>query len=169
MTARLAACLAFAGLALAIAQVRAQPVAAPPASSPAASPSSTAPPTSPPAEQPTARDDRDSIDAGIKWLALVDSGKAGAAWDLASKQLQSAVTRDKFVAAIREVRKPLGKVEGRTAERFARAHQLPGVPEGDYVIIEYKVRFAKGKALQEQLVWAIEDGDIWRVAGYYYR
>ena len=163
MTARLAAYLALAGLALAIAQVSAQPAAAPPAAAP------TAPPTSPPAEQPTPRDDRDSIDAGIKWLALVDSGKAGAAWDLASKQLQSAVTRDKFVAAIRDVRKPLGKVEGRTAERFARAHQLPGVPEGDYVIIEYKVRFAKGKALQEQLVWAIEDGDIWRVAGYYYR
>ncbi len=164
MIARLCAYLAAAGLALAFAGACAQPAAPP-----AASASPAAPPTSPPAEQPTLRDDHDSIDAGMKWLALVDSGKAGAAWDLASKQLQSAVTRDKFVAAIRDARKPLGNVEGRTAERFARAHELPGAPEGDYVIIEYKARFAKGRELREQLVWAIEDGEIWRVAGYYYR
>jgi hypothetical protein len=127
------------------------------------------PPGTPPAPaQPSLRDDREAIDAGMKWLALVDGGTAGAAWDLASKQLKSTVTRAKFVAAVREVRKPLGKLESRTAERFARAHELPGAPQGDYAIIEYAAKFAKGK-LQEQLVWTIEEGDVWRVAGYFYR
>jgi len=136
---------------------------------PATSPATTAPPTAPTAEQPTLRDDRDSIDAGMKWLALIDAGKAGDAWDLSSKQLKSAVTRAKFVDGMRDARKSFGKLEGRTAERFARSHQMPGAPDGDYVIIEYTARFGQGRKLQEQLVWTIEDGDIWRVAGYYYR
>ena len=105
----------------------------------------------------------------MKWLALIDAGKAGDAWDLSSKQLKSAVTRAKFVDGIRDARKSLGKLEGRTPERFARSHQLPGAPDGDYVIIQYTARFPKGKQLQEQLVWTIEDCDVWRVAGYYYR
>jgi hypothetical protein len=132
-------------------------------------PATTPPPTEPPKEQPTLRDDRDSIDAGMKWLALIDGGNAGAAWDLASKQLKSAVTRDKFIESMRDTRRPLGRLETRTAERFARSHKMPNAPEGDYVIIEYTARFAQGKKLQEQLVWSIEEGDIWRVAGYYYR
>jgi Protein of unknown function (DUF4019) len=148
--------------------VRAQ-TPAPAAPAAATPPATTAPPTAPPAEQPTLRDDRDSIDAGIKWLALIDAGKAGDAWDLSSKQLKSAVTRAKFVDGMRDARKSLGKLEGRTAERFARSHQMPGAPDGDYVIIEYTARFPQGRKLQEQLVWTIEDGDIWRVAGYYYR
>ena len=146
------------------------PAAAPPSAAPAtAAPATTPPPTTPPKEQPSPRDDRESIDAGMKWLALIDAGKAGDAWDLSSKQLKSAVTRAKFIEGIRDARRSLGKLEARTAERFARAHQMPGAPDGDYVIIEYSARFAQGKQLQEQLVWAIDDGDIWRVAGYYYR
>ncbi|HEX9301987.1 MAG TPA: DUF4019 domain-containing protein [Casimicrobiaceae bacterium] len=141
------------------------------AQTPAAStpPATQAPPTEPPPEQPTLGDDKDTIEAGQKWLALIDAGKADAAWDSASKQLQSVVKRDKFVAEMRDVRKPLGKLASRTAVKFARAHDLPGAPAGDYAIVEYDVNFAGGKRLSEQLVWSLEENDRWRVAGYYYR
>ena len=161
MTGRILAAI-VATLTVALGAQAQAPVA--PAPAPAA-----APPTEPPKEQPTLRDDRDSIDAGMKWLALIDGGNAGAAWDLASKQLKSAVTRAKFIEGMRDARKSLGKLETRTAERFARSHQLPGAPEGDYAIVDYTARFAQGKKLQERLVWSIEEGDIWRVAGYEYR
>jgi len=164
MSVRFHAWLAVAAFASgAIAQ---EPAPGAPATVP---PAATPPPTALQGEQPTLGDDRSAIAAGEKWLALIDSGKAGAAWDLSSKQLQSSVTRAKFIAAIGDVRKPLGKLEERTAERFARSHRLPGAPEGDYVIVEYTARFPKGKKLQEQLVWSIEESDVWRVAGYYYR
>ena len=165
---RLPAAAVIMALTLAVGARAQAPAPAMPAPS-GASAATAPPPTEPPKEQPTLRDDRDSIDAGIKWLALIDSGKAGAAWDLSSKQLKSSVTRAQFIEGMRESRKSLGKLEARTAERFARSHKMPGVPDGDYVIIEYTAQFAQGKKLQEQLVWAIEDGDIWRVAGYYYR
>ena len=131
--------------------------------------------TAPPAgakiedEQPTQRDDREAIEAGRSWLKLIDANQPGVAWDESAKRLKASVTRDKFIAEVRKVRKPLGKVVSRVPEKFARAHQLPGVPDGDYAIIEYTANFASGKTLAEQLVWTLEDGDKWRVAGYYYR
>jgi Protein of unknown function (DUF4019) len=169
---RLLAATVIVALTLAVgvrAQAPAPATPAPSAAPATTAPATTPPPTAPPAGQPTLRDDRESIDAGMKWLALIDADKAGDAWDLSSKQLKSAVTRAKFIEGIRDSRKSLGKLETRTAERFARSHKMPGAPEGDYVIIEYTAQFARGQKLQEQLVWAIDDGDIWRVAGYYYR
>ena len=42
------------------------------------------------------------------------------------------------------------------------------IAAGDYSIIEFEAKYKNGK-LTEQLVWSIEEGDIWRVAGYFYR
>jgi hypothetical protein len=154
----LAACALVVLVPLALAQT---PAPTPPATQ--------APPTAPPPDQPTLGDDKDTIEAGQKWLALIDAEKADVAWDVASKQLQSVVKRDKFAAEMRQVRKPLGKLESRTAVKFARSHELPGAPAGDYAIIEFDAKFTNGKHLAEQLIWALEDRDVWRVAGYYYR
>jgi hypothetical protein len=157
------ACCAVLALAPAFAPTAASP-AGPPAKAPTAKPS-----TEPPPGQPTISDDQDTVEAGKKWLQLLDAGKPGAAWDVASNQLRSGVTRDKFIAEMRRVRKPLGKLSSRTPVKFARAHDLPGAPSGDYAIIEYDAEYANGKHLSEQLIWAIAEGDIWRVAGYFYR
>ena len=149
---------------------RAQTGAPPPQPSapPATQPPPTAPPTAPPLEQPTLKDDKDSIEAAKKWLELLDTDKAGLAWDNASKQLKSVVKRDQFVAQMRGVRKPLGKLQSREAVKFGRANELPGAPAGDYALIEFEAKYKNGK-LAEQVVWSIEEGDIWRVAGYFYR
>jgi len=156
------------GIPLALAPAAFAQISAPPAQ-PAAPPVTVAPPTQPPPQQPTQADDRDSIEAGRKWLALLDAGKAGSAWDAASKQLKAKVTRDQFVADVRNARKPLGKLASRTPVKFARAHDLPDAPTGDYALVEYEAKYANGRKLSEQLIWVAEDDEVWRVAGYYYR
>jgi len=140
----------------------------PPTQPPAQAPA-TAPPAAPPPDGPTLSDDKDVIEAGKKWLALLDAGKPGAAWDLASKQLQSEVKRDAFIAKVRNARKPLGELASRTEVKFARAHDLPGAAAGDYAIIEVDAKHQNGKRLIEQVIWAFEEGDTWRVSGYFYR
>ena len=158
---------AFVALAIAsLSAARAQTAAPPP--QPSAPPATQPPPTAPPLEQPTLKDDKDSIEAAKRWLELLDTDKAGLAWDNASKQLKSVVKRDQFVAQMRGVRKPLGKLQSREAVKFGRANELPGAPAGDYSIIEFEAKYKNGK-LAEQVVWSIEEGDIWRVAGYFYR
>lgn len=134
------------------------------------------PPGAPPAgkaeaeaEQPTLQDDRDTIDAGMKWLELIDAGKSGEAWDAAAKILKSAVTRNDWVSGLSEIRRSYGGLVSRKPSRFARAYQLPGAPEGDYAIVEYESEFGDGKKAVEQLTWMLEDGSIWRVSGYFIR
>jgi hypothetical protein len=155
-------------LALAVPPTARAQASAPPAQPPAKA-SKPAPATGLEDLQPTSEEDKESIEAGKRWLELLDADQAGAAWDSASKQLRSIVKRDKFIADVRSVRKPLGKLASRTPLKFARAHELPGAPAGDYALIEFEAKFANGKRLTEQLVWSAESGDTWRVAGYYYR
>lgn len=120
-------------------------------------------------KQPTLADDNDTIEAGQKWLALIDRGRADAAWDLASAYLKSVVTRDQWVKGMRDYRKPFGKLASRKAVKFGRSHSLPGAPDGDYAIIQYESTFANGKRATEQLTWMLEDENTWRVSGYYIR
>ena len=129
-----------------------------------------APPTAPDTDNPaTLADDKATVAAGEKWLALIDSGTAGQAWDLASPHLKASVTRAKFVSGMRDMRKPFGKLVSRTAAQFARAHSMPGAPDGDYAIVQYEVAFANGKKGSELLTWVLGSDEQWRVAGYYIR
>ncbi len=159
MTLRILIVLAAAAC---FSQVAAQP-AAPPAAAPGP------PAAAEPDVQPTLGDDKDTIEATRKWLALLDAGKAGAAWDVASPYLKSVVKRQKWVTEINSARKPFGKFTSRKAEKFARAHSLPGAPDGDYSIIEFESVFANGRHASEQVIWMLESGDVWRVSGYYIR
>jgi Protein of unknown function (DUF4019) len=154
---------ASAWLAVAVAQTAPSATTAPPPAATGAPPSADDP------VQPTMRDDKETIAASEKWLALLDTDKAGQAWDASSQLLKSQVTRKKWIAGIADMRKPFGKLASRTGEKFARTHSLPGAPEGDYSIIEFTSKFANGKTAQEQLIWTLETGDIWRVSGYFIR
>jgi hypothetical protein len=159
--------LVLASLSVTNAQTPAPP--SQPSAPPSTQPPPTAPPTEPPAAQPTLGDDKDAIDAAKKWLDLLDADKAGVAWDSASKELQKVVKRDQFIAEMRNVRKEMGKLDSRTAVKFARAHELPGGSPGDYALIEFDSKYKNGKHLSEQLIWSVEQGDTWRVVGYFYR
>jgi hypothetical protein len=120
--------------------------------------------------QPTPEDDKDTIEAGAKWLALLDEGKLGTAWDVSSAYLKSVVSRKKWVTEIGKARKPLGKLATRKVGRFARAHSLPGAPEGDYSIVEFDSTFANDKHATEQVIWMFENkSKSWRVSGYFIR
>jgi hypothetical protein len=119
--------------------------------------------------QPTLRDDKDVVAASEKWLKLLDDGHVGAAWDNAAPLLKSAVTRDKWVEGIGAARKPFGKVKSRAPEKFARSHQMPGAPDGDYALIGFRTQFANGTKAEEQITWQLGDNDTWRVSGYYIR
>ncbi len=145
------------------------PAAGPAPAAPAAQPGAPAAPSMPP-EQPSSRDDREVIEASETWLALIDTGKLGAAWDVSAPTLRKVVTRADWIKGIGAARKPYGKRVSRERERFARAHSIPGAPEGDYAIIEFTTRFGEGKVATEQLTWWLDpDTAVWRVAGYHVR
>jgi hypothetical protein len=121
-----------------------------------------------PGVQPTPGDDKDVIEASQRFLKLIDTGHYGEAWDGGAAPLKSSATRKEFVAGIAAARKPLGAVASRAVGQFARAHSLPGAPEGDYVIVSFETKFKNGKRADEQVIWMLDEND-WRVSGYFIR
>jgi hypothetical protein len=158
---------AAAWCALAVAQ-SAMPPAAPP-SAPAPQAAALGAPPTDDALQPSKRDDKETIEASRAWLALLDAGKFGAAWDGASPYLKSVVTRQKWITGLAAARKPFGKLKQRTPVKFARSHSMPGAPDGDYSIIEFESQFANGKVASEHIIWMLGDNQDWHVSGYYIR
>ena len=104
----------------------------------------------------------------LNWLALVDQEAWSASWRDAGAIFRSQISADDWAAAIIPVRKPLGAVLSRTLFKVTKAATLPGVPEGDYEILEFRTDFAARTGAIERVVLAREPTG-WTVNGYFIR
>ena len=101
------------------------------------------------------------------WLALTDSGKYAESWDQAASMFKSAVTREQWIDALKQVRAPLGKVESRTLKSATYTKSLPNAPAGEYVVIQYSTSFENRKDLVETVTPMLDKDGQWRVSGYF--
>ncbi len=105
----------------------------------------------------------------LEWLMAMDTGRYGEAWDAAAATLKQAVTREEWVEKMTAVRGPLGKVVSRELANSTYSKTLPGVPVGDYVLTQYRTKFAGKDDGAETVVTSREKDGVWRVAGYYFK
>ncbi|MFI5307443.1 MAG: DUF4019 domain-containing protein [Polyangiales bacterium] len=105
--------------------------------------------------------------AASAWLALTDSSKFAESWDAASSLFRAAVTRADWVKAVTATRTPLGALRARKLKSATVAHQLPGAPDGDYVIIQYQTVFEHKASAIETVTPMKEKDGTWRVSGYF--
>jgi hypothetical protein len=107
--------------------------------------------------------------AAESWLKLVDDGRYAASWEQAARVFKSAVTQARWEGAAAAVRNPLGTVVSRKLKSREYKEQLPGAPDGRYVVIQYDTVFAN-KASAVETVTPVADPDgTWRVSGYFIR
>jgi hypothetical protein len=103
-----------------------------------------------------------------EWLALVDKGDYAASYDRASSMFKSAITKDDWVQKIGAGRGPLGKVVSRKLKSADFTTQLPGAPDGQYVVIKYDTSFENKQSAVETIVPMVDKKDgQWRTSGYY--
>jgi hypothetical protein len=105
--------------------------------------------------------------AAASWLKLVDSGNYAESWQQASPTFQAAITQKEWEQKLRAVRAPLGTVVSRQLKSAEYATQLPGVPDGEYVVMRYDTSFEHKKTSIETVVSAREKDGQWRVSGYF--
>src|SRR5262245_60768657 len=104
-----------------------------------------------------------ATEAARSWLALTDAGRYGDGWDQAAAFLRGAVTRERFTHDLKGVRAPLGAVRSRKVFTASHTHQLPGAPDGDYVVIRFDAVFEnKAHAIETVTPMKEKDGS-WRV------
>ncbi len=103
------------------------------------------------------------------WLILTDRGDAAASWRAAAKKFQTAISEDRWTAALREVRPPLGEVTDRTLLSTEFTTTLPGAPDGEYALLVFHSSFVKKVDVQEMVNLEREADGAWRVIGYLIR
>jgi hypothetical protein len=101
------------------------------------------------------------------WLQLLDQAKYGESWDTAAEYLKNAVEKKDFEKSLGAARKPLGKVTSRELKSQQYATSLPGAPDGEYVVIQFKTAFANKKSAIETITPMLDKDGKWRVSGYF--
>lgn len=108
-------------------------------------------------------------DRAYHWLQLVDEGKYPESWDEAAQLFRNAVPKEKWVTSIQAVRGPLGKLLSRELAQAQYATEVPGAPDGEYVVLQFKTRFEHKKNAFETVTMALEPDGQWRASGYFIR
>jgi len=103
--------------------------------------------------------------AAQEWLAIVDSGDYGKAWDRSARRFRESVTKQQWVENLPKTRGALGAMKARRPELASYKSSLPGMPVGDYVTVRFATSFDKKDDAREMVTLVFEDG-TWRPLGY---
>jgi hypothetical protein len=102
-----------------------------------------------------------------QWLALVDGGNYAGSWTEASRLFQSKITQKQWAGMVEGVRTPLGPLASdRSLISITFRKSLPGVPDGNYAVIQFRSAFKNKAQAVETVSLMLEDGK-WKVAGYF--
>lgn len=108
-----------------------------------------------------------AITASSAWLSLVDGENYIESWNQAAGLFKAALTKEQWQTAVKTVRAPLGKVMVRKLKSKEYTKTLPGVPDGEYVVIQYETMFEKKQSAIETITPMLDKDGNWRVSGYY--
>jgi len=116
------------------------------------------------------------MSASERWLALVDAANYAESWKQTSSLFKSGVqtsvlfkrgiSEEQWRSTTAAAQTHLGKVESRSLRSKRYAEDLPGEPEGEYVVIEYEASFGSKKNGVEKVILTKDQEGEWRVSGY---
>jgi Protein of unknown function (DUF4019) len=105
--------------------------------------------------------------AAEAWLKLLDQGEYGKTWEEAGTYFKSRVAREQWEKQIGSVRGPLGALKSRKLAGTQYTKQLPGAPDGEYVVVQYRASFEHKESAVETVTPALDKDGQWRVVGYF--
>jgi len=108
-----------------------------------------------------------AVAAANAWLSLVDSEKYAESWDEAAQFFKGAVPKGQWVQTMQAGRKPFGKNVSRALDATRYRTSMPGAPDGEYVVIQFKASFENKKSAVETITPLLDKDGAWRVSGYF--
>jgi hypothetical protein len=111
--------------------------------------------------------EREAIAASNTWLKLIDNSQYTKSWKTAAELFRNAVSKEQWNQSLNAVRKPLGKVIKRSVKSKQYTTSLPGVPDGEYVVIQYETSFENKEYSIETVTAMLDKDGKWRASGYY--
>lgn len=108
----------------------------------------------------------DAREVAMQWLELADAGRAEACWEQMAPTFQRRVPLIQWKETLANAREPYGNVVERRKEKSIYKTKLDDtLPEGEYVIFQFRTKFEKGGAL-ETVTPMLVDGE-WKVCFYF--
>lgn len=107
--------------------------------------------------------------AAEAWLVLVDKGDYAKSWEAGAEYFKKAVPQEHWLQSMAAVRTPLGKVISRQLTSATYTKQLPGAPDGEYIVIQYATVYENKASATETITPQLAPDGKWRVSGYYIR
>lgn len=107
--------------------------------------------------------------AAETWLSLADAMKAQESWNQAAAAFKAGVELQNWEKTLPKARQPLGAVKARNHLTTKATTTLPGVPDGEYVVMRFQTEFAHKKSAIEVLLLQKEADGAWRTVGYFIR
>jgi hypothetical protein len=108
-----------------------------------------------------------ATEAAEKWLKFVDNRDYGQSWEQAAEYFRAAVSKEQWNTAVTAARNPLGLVLSRHIRTSTYTSNLPGVPDGEYVVIQFETSFENKKSAVETITPMLDKDGSWRISGYY--
>ena len=108
-----------------------------------------------------------AIRAAEDFLLLLDTGQYGQSWDTAASLFQKQVPKEAWIKQISGLLPAFGAVKNRTITSAQYSTTLPGAPDGEYVVIQYRSAFANKEQAVETIPPMLDKDGQWRVSGYY--
>ena len=108
----------------------------------------------------------EGIPSAVQWLKVVDSGEYEQSWNKAAPFFQTQISNRDWAQALEKARKPLGKVVSREVINSSLHKSLPGVPDGEYIVVILSTSFEQQSSAVETVTMSKTD-DGWRAIGYF--
>lgn len=117
---------------------------------------------------PSSASDQASTASAEAWAKLLDGQRWAESWASSGSVFRSKVTQADWTATVQPLRQKLGAVSSRSLKSISSASSLPGVPDGEYKIVQFATVFANKPDAVETVVLTHETAG-WKVNGYFIR
>jgi len=106
-----------------------------------------------------------SVSAANYWLQLNDHSKTMESYKLAGNFLRSKITQEKWRELMTSARQQVGETISRIITSTKYTDNIPGISNGDYVIIKYKTKCKNRNESIETITMSKENNE-WKAIGY---
>jgi serine/threonine protein kinase len=117
--------------------------------------------------QPPVAIETQAVSETQAWLALIDAGNYSESWKEASAIFQGAVTEAAWENSMNTFRQPLGDLVSRKLKSVQSMTEMPGAPDGQYVVMQFETSFANKKSAVETVTFLLEKDGQWKSTGYF--
>jgi len=107
-------------------------------------------------------------EAALAWIALLDREQWSDSWNAAGNLFRTQVTQTDWASTVASVRGSVGPVVSRVQISAIPSTTLPGLPAGDYEVVQYRTAF-RDKPDSVETAALMREGQTWHVIGYFIR